>query len=161
MTATEGKKAPNFNLFATTGEKVHLSQFKGQPLVVYFYPKDDTPGCTNEALDFNAAQREFAKLGALVLGISPDNVESHEKFITKHGLTIELLSDTEKTAVKAYGVWVEKNMYGRKYMGVERATFLIDKYGKLARAWRKVRVNGHVDEVLKALKELSSTRNSK
>ncbi len=156
MSLTEGKKAPNFNLVATSGKKVSLSQFIGQPLIVYFYPKDDTPGCTNEAKDFSNAQKSFAQAGAHILGISPDGIEAHHKFVAKHNLSIELLSDPEKSAANAFGVWVEKTMYGRKYMGVERATFLIDKHGKLARIWRKVKVNGHVDEVLKALKELQT-----
>ena len=158
MTLAEGKKAPNFSLFSASGDNVRLSQLKGQPVVVYFYPKDDTSGCTLEAKDFSLAQKTFKKAGAHVLGISPDTIESHKKFAAKHNLTVELLADPEKSAAKSYEVWVEKSMYGRKYMGIERATFLIDKQGKIARIWQKVRVKGHVDEVLAALKELTTSK---
>ena len=152
----EGKKAPNFKLPDTDGETVQLSKLKGSPVVVYFYPKDDTSGCTKEALDFTALSSDFAKAGAIVLGISPNDEKSHRKFIDKHALDVRLLADTEKTAAEAYGVWVEKSMYGRKYMGIERSTFLIDKAGKVARAWRKVKVPGHAEEVLAAVKELNA-----
>lgn len=152
----EGKKAPNFKLPDTDGESVQLSKLKGSPVVVYFYPKDDTSGCTKEALDFTALSKQFAKTGAIVLGISPNDEKSHRKFIDKHGLDVRLLADTEKTAAEAYGVWVEKSMYGRKYMGIERSTFLIDKAGKVARAWRKVKVPGHAEEVLAAVKDLGA-----
>lgn len=152
----EGKKAPNFKLPDTDGETVQLSKLKGSPVVVYFYPKDDTSGCTKEALDFTALSKEFAKTGAIVLGISPNDEKSHRKFIDKHELKVRLLADTEKTAAEAYGVWVEKSMYGRKYMGIERSTFLIDKSGKLSRAWRKVKVPGHAEAVLAAVKELDA-----
>ncbi len=152
----EGKKAPNFKLPDTDGETVQLSKLKGTPVVVYFYPKDDTSGCTKEALDFTALSKQFAKTGAIVLGISPNDEKSHRKFVDKHSLDVRLLADTEKAAAEAYGVWVEKSMYGRKYMGIERSTFLIDKAGKVARAWRKVKVPGHAEEVLAAVKELGA-----
>lgn len=150
----EGKKAPNIKLPDADGEVVDLSKLKGSPAVVYFYPKDDTSGCTKEAIDFTGQIKEFEKAGAFVLGISPDSQESHRKFADKHTLAVRLLADTDKKAADAYGVWVEKSMYGKKYMGVERATFLIDKSGKIAKIWRKVKVPGHVAEVLAALKEL-------
>lgn len=150
----DGKKAPDFKLKDDDGQVVQLSKLKGQPVVVYFYPKDDTSGCTKEAKDFSCLAKDFAKAGATVIGISPDSVASHAKFIGKHELDLVLLADEEKTAAEAYGVWVEKSMYGRKYMGVERSTFLIDPAGKLARSWRKVKVPGHAEEVLAAVKAL-------
>lgn len=150
----DGKKAPDFTLPDDTGEKVRLSKLKGRPVVVYFYPKDDTSGCTQEAKDFTCLAGEFAAAGAELVGISPDSPASHQKFKTKHGLSIRLLADEEKEAAGAYGVWVEKSMYGRKYMGVERSTFLIDKSGKLVKSWRKVKVPGHAEEVLSALRAL-------
>lgn len=153
---SEGKKAPNIKLPDADGEIVDLSKLKGSPVVVYFYPKDDTSGCTKEAIEFTAQMEEYEKAGTIVLGISPDSEKSHKKFADKHSLSVRLLADTEKKAAETYGVWVEKSMYGRKYMGVERATFLIDKSGKVARIWRKVKVPGHVDEVLAAVKELTS-----
>lgn len=153
---SEGKKAPNIKLPDADGEIVDLSKLKGSPVVVYFYPKDDTSGCTKEAIEFTAQMEEYEKAGTIVLGISPDSEKSHKKFADKHSLSVRLLADTEKKAAETYGVWVEKSMYGRKYMGVERATFLIDKSGKVARIWRKVKVPGHVDEVLAAVKELAS-----
>jgi peroxiredoxin Q/BCP len=153
---TEGKKAPNIKLSDADGELVELSKLKGSIVVVYFYPKDDTSGCTKEALDFTSQISDFEAAGATVLGISPDNEKSHKKFTDKHDLKLRLLADVDKKAAEAYEVWVEKSMYGRKYMGVERSTFLIDKTGKLARAWRKVKVPGHVSEVLAAVKELGT-----
>lgn len=150
----EGAKAPDFHLPADDGTLVKLSKLKGQPVVLYFYPKDDTSGCTREALDFTALAPAFAKAGAAVYGISPDSVKSHDKFRCKHGLGIPLLSDEEKTVATAYGVWVEKSMYGKKYMGVERSTFLVDSKGKLAKIWRKVSVPGHAEDVLDAVKSL-------
>lgn len=149
-----GDKAPDFSLPSDGGETVKLSQFKGKPTVVFFYPKDDTSGCTKEAVDFSAKLDAFHRAGAEVIGISPDSVKSHEKFRRKHELTVMLLSDEDKQVVEAYGVWVEKSMYGRKYMGVERSTFIIGKNGKIVRNWRKVKVPGHADEVLAAIKEL-------
>lgn len=150
----DGKKAPDFKLKDDDGQVVQLSKLKGQPVVVYFYPKDDTSGCTKEAKDFSCLAKDFAKAGATVIGISPDSAASHAKFKGKHDLDLVLLADEEKTAAEAYGVWVEKSMYGRKYMGVERSTFLIDPAGKLARSWRKVKVPGHAEEVLAAVKAL-------
>ena len=152
---SEGKKAPNIKLTDADGVLVELSKLKGSPVVVYFYPKDDTSGCTKEALDFSSQMSEFDGAGAIVLGISPDSEKSHKKFTEKHDLNLRLLADTDKKAADAYEVWVEKSMYGRKYMGVERSTFLIDKTGKLARVWRKVKVPGHVAEVLAAVKDLA------
>lgn len=150
----DGKKAPDFTLPDDTGEKVRLSKLKGRPVVIYFYPKDDTSGCTREAKDFTCLADEFAAAGAELLGISPDSPASHKKFKSKHELSIRLLADEEKEAANAYGVWVEKSMYGRKYMGIERSTFLIDKNGKLVKSWRKVKVPGHAEEVLAAVRAL-------
>lgn len=152
----EGAKAPDFRLPADDGSEVKLSKLKGQPVVLYFYPKDDTSGCTREAKDFSDLSGAFTKAGAAVYGISPDSVKSHVKFRCKHDLTVRLLADEEKQTVTAYGVWVEKSMYGKKYMGVERSTFLIDGKGKLVKVWRKVSVPGHAEEVLEAVKALKS-----
>ncbi|MDX2288834.1 MAG: thioredoxin-dependent thiol peroxidase [Hyphomicrobiaceae bacterium] len=149
-----GKKAPDFKLESDTGETVQLSKLKGKAVVIYFYPKDDTPGCTTEAKDFSAAHEKVSAAGAVVLGISPDSVASHCKFKTKHDLAVTLLADPDKVAAQAYGVWVEKSMYGKTYMGVERSTFLVDRTGKVAAAWSKVKVKGHVDEVMAALADL-------
>ena len=151
----EGLKAPDFKLESDDGATVALSKLKGKAVVLYFYPKDDTSGCTSEAKAFTALADEFAKLGAVVIGISPDSVASHKKFKEKHDLNVILAADTEKTVAEAYGVWVEKSMYGKKYMWVERSTFLVDKAGKVAKAWRKVKVPGHADEVLAAVKALA------
>ncbi|MEL7048927.1 MAG: thioredoxin-dependent thiol peroxidase [Pseudomonadota bacterium] len=151
----EGKKAPEIKLPDQDGEMVKLSGLKGGVVVLYFYPKDDTSGCTNQAKDFTAAADDFEAAGATVIGVSPDSVKSHDKFRNKHELRVQLLADEDKTAAEAYGVWVEKSMYGRKYMGVERSTFLIDAKGKVAQIWRKVKVKGHVDEVLAATRELA------
>jgi peroxiredoxin Q/BCP len=151
----DSKKAPDFKLPDETGDVVQLSKLKGRPVVVYFYPKDDTSGCTQEAKDFSCLAEEFVNAGALILGISPDSPLSHQKFKSKHQLSLRLLADEKKEAAEAYGVWVEKSMYGRKYMGVERSTFLIDASGKLAKSWRKVKVPGHADEVLAAVRQLS------
>jgi thioredoxin-dependent peroxiredoxin len=144
----DGDKAPDFALPTERGETIELSRLKGKAVVVYFYPKDDTSGCTAEAKDFSELAPKFKKAGIEVVGVSPDSVESHQKFRTKHGLSVQLAADTEKTVAMAYGVWAEKSMYGRKYMGVERSTFLIDKQGRIARVWRKVKVTGHAQEVL-------------
>jgi peroxiredoxin Q/BCP len=146
-----GKKAPDFTLPANGGEKIKLSQFKGRPVVLYFYPKDDTSGCTKEAIAFTGLKGEFDKLDTAVIGISPDTAASHDKFIAKHDLGITLGADEEKKVAEKYGVWVEKSMYGRKFMGVERSTFLIDAKGKVAKVWRKVKVNGHAESVLDAV----------
>lgn len=152
----EGIKAPDFMLPADDGSEVKLSKLKGQPVVLYFYPKDDTSGCTLEAKSFTDLAPAFAKAGAAVYGISPDSVKSHDKFRCKHGLSVRLLSDEEKEVATAYGVWVEKSMYGKKYMGVERSTFLIDAKGKVVKVWRKVSVPGHAEDVLAAVKSLKS-----
>jgi peroxiredoxin Q/BCP len=150
----DGDKAPDFTLPRDGGETVKLSQFKGKPVVLFFYPKDDTSGCTKEAVEFSAKLDAFHRAGTEVFGISPDSVKSHDKFRDKHGLTVTLLSDEEKQVLEAYGVWAEKSMYGKKYMGVERSTFIIGKDGKIARSWRKVKVPGHADEVLAAVHAL-------
>ncbi len=150
----EGQKAPDFDLSADGGARVRLKDFKGKKLVVYFYPADDTSGCTLEAIDFTKAGKDFAKADTAIVGISPDTVASHDKFKAKHDLGVTLAADPDKDAINAYGLWVEKSMYGRKYMGVERATFLIDKTGRIARQWHKVKVKGHVDEVLEAARAL-------
>ncbi len=153
-TLGEGDKAPDIDLEADDGGRFRLSALKGKKVVVYFYPKDDTSGCTVEAIDFSKAAEAFKSAGARVVGISPDTVKSHCKFRDKHGLSVKLAADPERQAIEAYGVWVEKSMYGRKYMGVERSTFLIGPDGRIARAWRKVKVPGHVEEVLAAAKSL-------
>ncbi|WP_297321885.1 thioredoxin-dependent thiol peroxidase [uncultured Bartonella sp.] len=146
----KGDIAPDFTLPRDSGKKQTLSELRGHPVVLYFYPKDDTSGCTLEAHDFTRLKPEFDKIGVTVLGMSPDKPEKHDKFKTKHDLSIILISDEDKSTLEAYGVWVEKSMYGRKYMGVERSTFLIDKDGKIAEIWRKVKVPGHAQEVLEA-----------
>ncbi|MBM3608604.1 MAG: peroxiredoxin [Alphaproteobacteria bacterium] len=150
-----GDKAPRFNLPRNGGGKVSLASLKGKAAVLYFYPKDDTSGCTREAIDFTALGKQFDKAGAVVIGVSPDSVAAHDKFTAKHKLGVVLLADEERSALEAYGVWVEKSMYGRKYMGVERSTFLIDGKGRVARVWSKVKVPGHAEEVLAAVKELA------
>jgi peroxiredoxin Q/BCP len=150
----EGDMAPNFELSTDGGGRMHLQEFKGKPVVIYFYPKDDTSGCTAEAIDFNGLRAKFAAAGATIIGVSPDNATSHDKFKHKHDLKIALAADPERSAIEAYGVWKEKSMYGRKYFGVERSTFLIDREGRIAKVWRKVKVPGHADEVLKATKAL-------
>ena len=154
MMVEEGKMAPDFELPTDAGKPVKLSKLKGRSVVVYFYPKDDTSGCTREAQDFSSLTADFKVAGVEIIGISPDSVESHAKFRKKHDLNVQLAADVEKTVATAFGVWVEKSMYGKKYMGVERSTFLIDGKGKIAKAWRKVKVPGHADEVLAAAKSL-------
>lgn len=149
-----GQNAPKFELPRDGGGTLSLSAMAGKPVVLYFYPKDDTSGCTAQAIDFSALKPEFEKAGALVVGMSPDSAKSHDKFKAKHGLSVELASDEERKTLEAYGVWVEKSMYGRKYMGVERSTFLIDRDGKVANIWRKVKVPGHAQEVLEAVRAL-------
>lgn len=150
-----GQKAPAFKLPRNGGGEVSLASLKGKVVALYFYPKDDTSGCTREAVDFTALAKQFDKAGAVVLGVSPDSVAAHDKFINKHKLGVTLLADEGRTALEAYGVWVEKSMYGRKYMGVERTTFLIDGKGRIARVWPKVKVAGHAEQVLLAVKELA------
>ena len=151
---SEGDKAPAFKLATDGDSTVALKDYAGKPLVLYFYPKDDTSGCTKEAIDFSAALGQFKKLGIQVLGVSKDTVASHEKFKKKHTLAIALGSDPEGSMIESYGSWVEKSMYGRKYMGIDRSTFLIDGKGRIVKIWRKVRVPGHVEEVLAAAKAL-------
>ncbi len=146
-----GDVAPDFTLPIDGGGEITLSSMRGKKVVLYFYPKDDTSGCTKEACDFREKISEFTKAGAVVLGMSPDSVKKHDKFKAKYDLPFSLVADEEKTALEAYGVWVEKSMYGRKYMGVERSTFLIDADGSIQSVWRKVKVPGHVDAVLDAL----------
>jgi peroxiredoxin Q/BCP len=150
----DGDKAPDVALPTETDDKLKLSKLKGKPVVLYFYPKDDTSGCTLEAKDFSRLAPDFKKAGVEVIGLSPDSVESHARFRKKYDLAVRLAADPDKTAAGAYGVWVEKSMYGRKYMGVERSTFLIDTAGRIARSWRKVKVPGHAEEVLAAAKAL-------
>jgi peroxiredoxin Q/BCP len=152
---SEGDAAPGFELPRDGGETVGLGQFKGRPVVVYFYPKDDTSGCTLQAIGFSEQIAAFREAGAEVIGISPDSIKSHDKFRKKYELKLLLLADEEKSAIEAYGVWAEKKMYGRSYMGVDRSTFLIGKDGKVKRIWRGVKVPGHVEEVLAAVKALS------
>ena len=145
--------APDFTLKRDGGQDVTLSTLRPAPVVLYFYPKDDTSGCTKEALAFSSLLAEFSAAGAVVFGISKDSVEKHEKFSKKHALTVGLLSDTDEVC-EGYGVWKEKSMYGKTYMGIERSTFLIDGNGKIARVWNKVKVDGHAEEVLEAVKSL-------
>ena len=146
--------APDFNLPGSSGASYELKNYRGGPLILYFYPKDDTSGCTVEGLDFTALKAEFAAVNAKVLGVSPDSPQSHDKFCKKHGLGIDLASDESKAMLSAYGVWTEKSMYGKKYMGVERTTFLIDKNGVISKIWNKVKVPNHAAEVLAAAKAL-------
>lgn len=149
-----GDKAPDFTLPTDGGGTVKLSALKGKPVVVYFYPKDSTSGCTKEACGFNDALAMFGRLKAEIVGISRDSVASHDKFKSKYDLGFTLAADVEGKACAAYGTWVEKTLYGRKYMGIERATFLVDAKGVVRRVWRKVKVDGHIDDVLAAAKEL-------
>lgn len=152
---TDGDKAPDFTLPTDGDGSFSLSAHAGKPVVLFFYPKDDTSGCTKEAIGFTELLPKFSKLGVTVAGMSPDPVKKHDKFRDKHGLKMPLISDEEKKVLSSYGVWVEKSMYGKKYMGVERTTLLIDGNGNVARAWHKVKVPGHVDEVFAAAKELA------
>ncbi len=149
-----GERAPAFSLPADDGSSVSLGSFPGKKIVLYFYPKDDTPGCTIEAIAFSARKAAFAAAGAVVLGVSRDSVASHCKFRDKHGLSIRLLSDESTKMLEAYGVWGEKKLYGRTYMGIDRTTFLIDAKGVIRHVWPKVKVDGHADEVLAAVKGL-------
>jgi peroxiredoxin Q/BCP len=149
-----GDPAPDFELETDDRGTIRLSDFRGRKVVVYFYPKDNTSGCTQEARDFTALLPEFEKADTVVIGISPDTVRKHANFRAKHDLGVILAADPERRAIEAYGVWKEKSMYGRKYMGVERSTFLIDREGRIARIWRKIRVKGHAEEVLAAAREL-------
>lgn len=153
LTVKEGMKAPDFELPASNGEKVKLSDFRGKNVVLYFYPKDMTPGCTTEACDFRDNYESFSELDTVILGVSPDPVERHEKFIEKHGLPFILLADEDHQVSEAYGVWKLKKNFGREYMGIERSTFIIDKEGNIAKEWRKVKVKGHVEEALQYVKD--------
>ena len=154
MSIEIGDKAPDFTLPADGGGQVSLKAFKGKKVILYFYPKDDTPGCTKEACGFRDALPDFSKSGAVVIGISKDSAASHDKFKKKYSLNFILASDEDIKTAKLYGVWVEKSLYGRKYMGMDRSTFLIDGKGVIRGLWRKVKVAGHVEEVLIAAKEL-------
>lgn len=149
-----GSKAPDFTLPADDGSKVKLSALRGKPVVLYFYPKDDTPGCTKEACAFRDQKKPLAKLGAEVLGVSADDVASHVKFRDKFELNFPLLADTDHKVAEKYGAWREKNLYGKISMGIQRSTFLIDREGRIARVWKKVNVDGHDEAVIEAIKEL-------
>ena len=151
---TPGDDAPQFSLPADGGGTVRLTELRGKIVVLFFYPQDNTPGCTAEAIDFSKYHAAFERAGAAVIGVSPDNMKKHEKFRSKHGLAMPLVADEAREAIEAYGVWGEKMMFGRKYMGVIRSTFLIDRDGRIARIWRKVRVPGHAEEVLESAKAL-------
>lgn len=153
-TAAIGRKVPDFTLPATGGKPWRLAAARGKALVLYFYPKDNTSGCTSEGVAFGELHDAFRKAKALVVGVSPDSLASHEKFKAKYGFPFELLSDEDRKVCTLFGVWKEKSMYGRKYMGVERSTFLLDAEGVLRREWRKVKVGGHAAEVLEALGDL-------
>ncbi|KLK93139.1 alkyl hydroperoxide reductase [Microvirga vignae] len=154
MALTPGTKAPAFSLPATGGKDISLESLKGRNVVLYFYPKDDTSGCTLEAQNFQALRKEFEAADTEIVGVSPDPLKSHDKFRTKYGLEFPLASDEATAILEAYGVWVEKSMYGRKYMGVERTTVLIDRDGTIAKVWNKVKVPGHAEEVLAAAQAL-------
>lgn len=151
----EGDAAPGFTLAADGGGRVSLDDFRGKALVLYFYPKADTSGCTKQAQGFSALSRDFAKAGTAVVGVSADPVRALDKFKAKYGLDLALAADESHKTLEDYGVWAEKSMYGRSYMGIERTTFLIDKAGRIAKVWRKVKVPGHAEEVLAAVKDLS------
>lgn len=150
----EGAPAPLFDLPTDGGGRIALKELKGKAVVLYFYPKDDTTGCTREAIDFSGTAKAFGRAGAVVIGVSKDSPERHDKFKQKHGLTITLASDEEGETIAAYGSWVEKTLYGRKYMGIDRSTFLVDGKGVIRKIWRKVKVNGHVADVLGAAKAI-------
>lgn len=149
-TLSVGELAPDFTLPGDSGANVSLAAYRGKKVVLYFYPKDDTSGCTKEAIEFNGLKVEFAKANTVIIGLSPDSAKSHDKFKAKYGLDFSLAADEEKSALEAYGVWVEKSIYGRKYMGVERTTVLVGEDGKVQAIWPKVKVDGHAAEVLKA-----------
>jgi len=154
MSVEQGNFASDFSATTDSGKTLNLSDLRGKPVVLYFYPKDDTSGCTAEACGFRDSLPNFAKVKAAVIGVSKDSVERHDKFKRKYGLTFPLVSDENGKICEKYGTWVEKSLYGRKYMGIERATFLIDKTGTVAKVWSKVKVRGHVDDVLQAVKAL-------
>ena len=154
MTLNEGDKAPDFKVATDGGGTVSLKDYKGRKIVLYFYPKDSTPGCTTEACGFREALPDFSKIGAEIIGVSRDSVKRHDSFKAKYELPFTLAADEDGTLCEAYGVWVEKMNYGRKYMGIERSTFLIDEQGRIAKIWRKVRVNKHVEKVLEEARAL-------
>ena len=154
LNSIEGKPAPLFSLDSSVGKKISLKELRGRKIVLYFYPKDNTSGCTKEACNFRDSFADFKKLNAIILGVSPDSLASHDKFIQKFNLPFPLLSDPDHTFAAAYGVWKQKSMYGRKYMGIERTTFLIDSTGKLAKIFPKVKVENHHQEVLEALQAM-------
>ncbi|MFZ0694513.1 MAG: thioredoxin-dependent thiol peroxidase [Alphaproteobacteria bacterium] len=154
MSVEVGDKAPDFNLPSDGGGKISMKSLRGKKVVLYFYPKDDTPGCTAEACAFRDSLPDFSKVKATIIGVSKDDVKSHDRFKKKYDLPFPLLSDEDGELVKAFGVWVEKSMYGRKYMGIDRSTFLIDDKGIVRGVWRKVKVNGHAEEVLEAAEKL-------
>jgi peroxiredoxin Q/BCP len=153
MSVEIGMQVPNFELETNSGETVTLSKFKGTNVVLYFYPKDMTPGCTTEACDFRDQIQQFTEVDAVILGVSPDPVDRHQKFVEKYGLPFLLLADTEHQLAEAFGVWKLKKNFGKEYMGIERSTFVIDKDGKIAKEWRKVKVKGHVEEALNFIRE--------
>lgn len=153
MSMNTGQQAPEFELPANNGQRVKLSDFKGKKVVLYFYPKDMTPGCTTQACDFRDKHTEFESLNAVILGVSTDSLKRHEKFIDKYSLPFLLLADEDHAVCEIYGVWKEKSMYGKTFMGIERSTFLIDEEGILVKEWRKVKVKGHIEEALAFLKE--------
>jgi peroxiredoxin Q/BCP len=154
MAIEEGDKAPDFKVPGDGDTDISLKAYKGQPVVLYFYPKDDTPGCTMEAQAFAASHAKFKRKGAAIIGVSKDSVKRHDNFKKKCGLPFALAADVDGEVCEAYGVWVEKSLYGRKYMGIERATFLIDAKGVVRKVWHKVKVKGHAEDVLAALAEL-------
>jgi peroxiredoxin Q/BCP len=157
MPLSIGTKAPPFSLPATDGREISLDSLKGRKVVLFFYPKDNTSGCTLEAKDFQALRKEFVAIDTEIVGVSPDSLKSHDRFRNKYGLDFALASDEAKTVLEAYGVWAQKSMFGHKYMGVERTTVLIDREGKIAQVWNKVKVPGHAEEVLAAAKELKES----
>jgi len=152
---SEGDRVPDVKMIGMDGQPVSPTDFSGHKLVLYFYPKDDTTGCTREAQDFTALADEFEKAGCWVLGVSKDSPARHSKFVDKYGLKVRLASDADGSACAAFGTWIEKSLYGRKYMGIDRATFLIDRDGTIRRIWRKVKVAGHAEQVLEAARELA------
>lgn len=153
-----GAVAPDFQLPRDGAGTLRLSDLRGRPVVLYFYPKDGTPACTAEAIDFSALSGQFARAGVAIVGVSPDSSKKHDKFKARHDLSIDLVSDEQHAALEAYGVWGEKTMFGRKYMGVVRTTFLIDAEGRIARVWPRVSVAGHAEEVLRAAEELTAAK---
>lgn len=157
MKLEDGDSAPDFEADASSGERISLSSLAGRWVILYFYPKDDTPGCTKEACSFRDFHGKLESLDAVVIGCSPDSLKSHDKFISKYDLPFILISDPDHKVAEQYGVWKEKNMYGRKIMGIERSTFLISPDGKIARAWHRVKVDQHVDEIIDELKMVTSS----